>query len=261
MDSLYLLRTANPLSILFPPEEWQVHASDTALLIVDMQYLDAHPDWGIGLDAKRRGLQTAYGFYKWEQLTQVIPRIRRLEETCRSRGVEVIHLRIASLTQNCRDSSRGHHLRGCLAPPASKEAQILEELGPNDDEVTISKTSSSPFSSTAIDQILQNLGIRNLIACGVATSSCVQMTVRDAADRSYGVLVVHDACTAVSEEMHQAALLTMEGFMGLVRLRSTDEVVRLLEKLPLGAEHSTASTQPDSSARQEDVDRGHGSNT
>jgi nicotinamidase-related amidase len=127
--------------------------------------------------------------------------------------------------------------------------------------VTISKTSSSPFSSTAIDQILQNLGIRNLIACGVATSSCVQMTVRDAADRNYGVLVVHDACTAVSEEMHHAALLAMEGFMGLVRLRSTDEVVHLLEELPLGAERSTVSTEPDRSARQESADNGQGSNT
>ena len=222
----------NPINILYPPEERPIEPHDTALLVIDMQYLDAHPDWGIGRDAKQRGLEDALSYY-WQQVKAIVPRIRRLQESCRARKVEVIHIRIVSLTRDSRDSSRGHHLRGCLAPPGSQEAKFLEEVAPTGDEVIIAKTSSSAFGSTAIDQILRNMGIRNLIACGVATSSCVEMTVRDAADRNYGVIVAHDACAAITEELHRAALLTMDGFMGLVQLRSTEEVLRLLDQVAL----------------------------
>lgn len=220
----------NPYNELYPPEEIKIRPGETALLVIDMQYLDAHPDWGIGLDAKTRGLQDKFEYY-WHQVETIIPRIRHLQDACRASGIEVIHVRIASVTRDCRDSSKGHHLRGRLVPPDSQEARFIEEVGPVGDEVIISKTSSGAFNSTAIDQTLRNLGIQNLIACGVATSACVGMTVRDAADRNYGVILAHDACAAVTEELHQAGLLTMNGFMGLVQLRSTEEVLRLIDQV------------------------------
>lgn len=220
----------NPFNALYPPEEIRIRPGETALLVIDMQYLDAHRDWGMGRDAKTRGLHDKFEYY-WHQLDTIIPRIRRLQDACRASGIEVIHVRIASVTRNCRDSSKGHHLRGCLVPPDSQEARFIEKVGPVGDEVIISKTSSGAFNSTAIDQILRNLGVQNLIACGVSTNACVGMTVRDAADRNYGVILAHDACAATTEELHQAGLLTMDGFMGLIHLRSTEEVLRLIERV------------------------------
>jgi hypothetical protein len=53
----------------------------------------------------------------------------------------------------------------------------------------------------------------------VATNACVEMTVRDAADRDCGVIAGDDeACAGLSEELHRAALMTMERCMGLVRM-------------------------------------------
>ena len=52
------------------------------------------------------------------------------------------------------------------------------------------KTSSGVFNSTNIDYVLQNLGIRYLIVAGVVTDQCVDMAVRDAADRGYLVSCV-----------------------------------------------------------------------
>lgn len=220
----------NPFNELYPPEEIQIRPGTSALLTIDMQYLDAHRDWGMGRDAKMRGLHDEFAYY-WHQLDAIIPRIRGLQDACRACGIEVIHVRIASVTRNCRDSSKGHHLRGCLVPPDSQEARFIEEVGPAGDEVVISKTSSGAFNSSAIDQILRNLGIQNLIACGVSTNACVETTVRDAADRNYGVILAHDACAATAAALHQAALLTMDGFMGLVRLRSTEEILRLINEV------------------------------
>ena len=51
------------------------------------------------------------------------------------------------------------------------------------------KTSSGVFNSTNIDYVLRNLGIRYLIVAGVVTDQCVDMAVRDAADRGYLVCV------------------------------------------------------------------------
>src|SRR3990170_3350086 len=105
----------NPVNILYPKRDWPIRARETALQVIDMQYLDAHPDWGIGRDVKERGLEAEFAYY-WRQVDAIVPRIRRLQDLCRARGIEVIHLRIASVTRDCRDSSLGHHFEGCLAP-------------------------------------------------------------------------------------------------------------------------------------------------
>lgn len=232
-----MVNQRNPVNRLYPQEELSIQPRDTALLVIDMQYLDAHPDWGIGRDAKERGLSDAFAYY-WRQIAAIVPRIRRMQDACRARQIEVIHVRIASTTRDSRESSKGHHLRGCLAPADSQEAKFLEEVAPLPNEIVIMKITSSAFTSSGIDQTLRNLGVRNLIACGVATSSCVEMTVRDAADRNYGVLVVEDACAAATEELHRAALLTMDGFMGLVQSRSTEEIIHLLDQIALSPVHT-----------------------
>jgi nicotinamidase-related amidase len=186
-------KLSNPLDLIAPPAPGTPRRNDLALLIVDMQYLDAHPDWGIGREARRQGRESAFSYY-WKRVEEIIPKIRELQDMCRQLGIEIIHTRIASLTRDCRDSSLGHHLRRLLAPADSREADFLDELKPEGDEIVISKTTSSPFSSTAIDRVLRNMALRNLIVCGVATNACVEMTVRDAADRDYGVIAVEDAC-------------------------------------------------------------------
>ena len=44
------------------------------------------------------------------------------------------------------------------------------------------RRSSSVFISTNIDYVLRNLGVRQLILCGVVTDQCVESAVRDACD-------------------------------------------------------------------------------
>ncbi len=222
-----MLNTRNPVNILYPPIEWPVRPEDSALLVVDVQYLFAHPDWGIGRAIKERDMGKEFAYY-WDRITAIVPQIRLLQNACRSQGIEVIHTHVAHLTPDCRDSSRGHRHLQFFAPPGSQDAKFLEDVGPIADEVVIAKASASPFNSTAIDQTLRNMGIRNLIVCGALANVSVEMTVRDAADRNYGVIMAHDACASVSEQLHKAMLLTTDGFMGLVRALSVDELLRSL---------------------------------
>jgi nicotinamidase-related amidase len=61
---------------------------------------------------------------------------------------------------------------------------------------------------------------------GVVTSDCVEVAVRDAADRSFEVILVEDATVTWSAEMHRAAMWTMNEIY--TKLKSADQVLASL---------------------------------
>jgi len=183
----------------------------TALLIIDMQYLDAHPDYGDGRAAKEKGVDHLLKPYHDRLATVVIPTIQSLQAAARAARVEVIHVKIAALTPDGRDATPRYRVFEYAAPPDSKEAEILEEVAPRPGEIVLPKTSTSAFTTTVIDQVLRNLGITTLIVCGVRTQSCVETTVRDAADRGYDVILVPEGCAAIRQEFHERALDVLAG--------------------------------------------------
>lgn len=88
----------------------------------------------------------------------------------------------------------------------------MPSLAPVGDEIMLPKTSSGVFNSTNIDYVLKNLGARYLIVAGIMTDQCVDVAVRDAADRGYLVTCVSDVCAAVSQERHDGALKAFGGY-------------------------------------------------
>ena len=219
----------NPLLKLIKPlPEVHLKRKNTALLIVDMQYLDAHKDYGIFINARKKGAGQALDYYR-DRLEIIVPNIARLQKVFRQKKMEVIQTKIESLTLDGRERSKGHKAKGIFAPKGSKDGEILRELKPRENEIVLPKTASGVFNSTAIDQILRNLGIENLIVTGVVTNNCVENAVRDACDRGYAVLLVEDGCAAVTEELHAAAVRAMKDHFA--KVKSTAEVIGLLKKI------------------------------
>lgn len=212
---------------VFPSFDFPIVPKRTALLVIDMQYLDAHRDYGMGADAKKQGVTAKYDYYFKQLDTVVIPNTRRLLEACRAAGIEPIYPRIASLVKDCREVSLEHKRINLMAPAGSRESEILDEIKPLPNELVISKGASGVFNSTAIDQLLRNLGIDTLIMTGVVTNYCVETAVRDAGDRGYNVILVSDACAAMSEEHQRLALEILNGVYCVVR--STDEVIHEIQ--------------------------------
>ncbi len=201
----------------------------TALLCVDVQYVDAHPDYGLGAKAKELDLAHHLDYY-WDRLERItIPNIRRLQDVARAKGVEIAHIRVASSTADGRDSTLRYKSFGLRTPRDTKEAQFLDEVAPQGDELVISKVTSSAFNSTNIDRMFRNIGIRNLIVTGVVTNGCVESTTRSAAEHDYGTIVVEDATAAMAPQLHEHSLLSMS--YKDAAIRSTDEVVELLDAL------------------------------
>jgi nicotinamidase-related amidase len=208
---------------VFNSINFEVIAAKTALMVIDMQYLDAHRDYGMGADAKKNNITDKYEYYFAQLDAVVVPNIMRLLEACRAAGIEVIYPRIASLVEDCREVSIEHKRINLLAPAGSRESEILDEIKPLKNELVISKGASGVFNSTAIDQILRNLGIDTLIMTGVVTNYCVETAVRDAGDRGYNVILVSDGCAAMSEVHQRLALEILNGIYCVVR--STEEVI------------------------------------
>lgn len=197
----------------------------TALLVIDVQYECAHPDYGWMKRARDHGRDEDTTYFQ-SRMTGVLPRIASLQAAFRTRGIPVLHTRIESLTNDGRDRSPEHKLIGINVRPHSKGADFLPEVAPLDDEIVLSKTSSSPFNSTNLDYLLRNLDVQNIVVCGIVTTGCVESAVRDAADRGFRVVLVEDACAAVVEEMHYASVRAVRDVYAKIYV--TEEVIAQL---------------------------------
>lgn len=189
----------------------KLQAARTAVLVVDAQnaelepeILETHPEFADAL------------------VQRALPAMKRLVEGARGRGVEIIYTVIEALTKDGRERSLDHKLSSILVPRGSRLAKVIDDVAPAEDEIVLPKTSSGVFNSTNIDYVLRNLGIENVIVAGFVTDQCVDMAIRDGADRGYYMVCAADACAAYTEERHRTAL---RAFGGYCRVQDVDAVL------------------------------------
>ena len=188
-----------------------VIARQTALLVIDVQnYTMENGGEYAGMDAGEK--ERKYGYFFREMRSRVIPNIQSLQAAARKAKIEVIYTVIASHTQDGRDLSLDYKISGMFCPKDSYDAQVMEEIAPQGDEIVLPKTSSSVFISTNIHYILGNLGIKQLIIVGALTDQCVDSAVRDACDLGYLVTVPTDACATQSRVRHENSLANNAGY-------------------------------------------------
>lgn len=194
----------------------QVNPKRTALLVVDVQNAEVSSY-----------VQEKNPAYYHEVMNRVVPNIKLLISAARESGAEVIYTTIESLTRDGRDRSLDHKLSGLLVPKGSWEAKVIDVVAPEDDDIVLSKTSSGVFNSTNLDYVLGNLGIEAVAVVGMLTDQCVDMAVRDGADRGYFMVCVPDACATYTEARHDAALAA---FGGYCRTTNTHEFIAELNR-------------------------------
>ena len=83
---------------------------------------------------------------------------------------------------------------------------------------------SSGFANTDLDLQLKKHGIHQLIVIGLIAHTCIEATVRYAAELRYEVTVVNDATADYSDEMMHAALdINMPNYASAIV--STEQIV------------------------------------
>lgn len=196
--------------------------TQSALLYIDVQNFCARRDGGEFKDISRTEFEDKYGWFFKRLEAETLPNMQKLQAACRDAGIEVMYTTIESLTKDGRDRSLDYKITGFNVAKGSWDGKVLDAIAPGDDEIVLSKTSSSVFISTHIDYILRNLGVRQLVISGLITDQCVEGAVRDACDLGYLVTLVSDACMTYSQERQDHSLATIRGYCRQV---TTQELV------------------------------------
>jgi ureidoacrylate peracid hydrolase len=186
--------------------------SASALLFIDVQNFCVRRDGGEFKDVPEAEIEGIYRYYFERLKSRAIPNMQRLQQAFRAAGIEVLYTTIESLTKDGRDRSLDYKITGFHVPKGSWDGKVIDEIAPDEDEIVLPKTSSSVFVSTHIDYLLRNLGVKQLVLCGLVTDQCVESAVRDACDLGYLVTLVPDACATYSDERHDASLRTIRGY-------------------------------------------------
>jgi nicotinamidase-related amidase len=81
--------------------------------------------------------------------------------------------------------------------------KVHPDVAPAHDEVTIIKRRVCAFTGSDLQVVLSAYGISHLVLTGISTSGVVLSTVREAADKDYGLTVLADCCADGDEEVHR----------------------------------------------------------
>lgn len=222
-----------------PSHQFQMEPRKSALIIVDVLYVNCSRDYGYGKNLEQKGMEDtkAHGFdsegllYRYDRVEKVvIPNLQRLLRFFRQHGLRVIYLTVGSEAADYSDAPA--HLRRVFEwsnnRAGQREHEILEEVKPEQGEFVLNKTTADAFSSSAIDSLLRTLGIEYLLVTGVATDQCVGSTARQAAERGYHCVMVEDCTATLCETWQRTWLVTFQMLFG--RVSTTDEVLAELER-------------------------------
>lgn len=187
----------------------------TALLLVDLQNDNAHPD----------GAYASFGAADHAREQDLVPHVRQLLDWARENSVPVIHNRIVFYPGGNFGGTNAPIFR-MIGPESLKlgswGADALEGLEAMPNEPVLIRNRMSSFNGTGLDVLLRNAGVTTVVVAGVWTNMAVEHTVRDAADHGYRPILVTDATSSINADWHEAAL--NYALTNIAEFQSTGEV-------------------------------------
>lgn len=90
--------------------------------------------------------------------------------------------------------------------------RVHDAVPPAADDFDVIKHRVSPFYGTTLEPTLRALRASTLVVAGVSTNAVVQSAVREGHDRDYRMVVLEDACSAMTADEHDAAMGLLAGF-------------------------------------------------
>lgn len=204
------------------PENLQLDAAQTALIVIDMQ--NAYTSKGGYLDLA--------GF-DVSKTQPVVENIKKAVDAAHAADIQVIYLKNGWDNQykeaggvNSPNFHKSNALKtmrkqpelyGTLLAKGGWDFELIDALQPLPQDLVIEKPRYSGFFNTALDSMLRCRGIRNLVFVGIATNVCVESTLRDGFFLEYFGVALKDACyQAGPTEAHEASLYNIKTFFGWV---------------------------------------------
>jgi ureidoacrylate peracid hydrolase len=192
----------------------------TAILVIDMQNDNLHPD----------GAFAAFGAAQHAQEQDVVANVRIVLDAAREVGAPIFHNRIVAYPAPVGLGGVNAPIFRMIGPESLKigtwGAEIIEGLDPRDDEPVLDRIRMSAFHGSALDVMLRNLAVTDVVIVGVWTNMAVEHTARDAADFGYAVTVVSDATSSINADWHRVAL--GYALTNIADIRTAEEVAATL---------------------------------
>lgn len=132
----------------------------------------------------------------------------------KERRIPVIHV------QHIADASQGvAPFFNAGTPGAEIHPQVLAAAP---DAPIVVKAFADSFFQTSLEDTLKELGVTELLICGMMTQNCVTHTAISKSAEKYDVTILPDACTTVSELLH---LIALHAVSTRVRLLPSNEAL------------------------------------
>jgi len=107
--------------------------------------------------------------------------------------------------------------KGKLLIRGAWDAEIVEDLCPQDGDIVLWKQRYSGFVGTNLDMILRTQNMKYLFFVGVATNVCVEASIRDAFYHEYFSILISDAVANAGPPTTQDATISnIRNFYGWV---------------------------------------------
>jgi len=153
----------------------------TALIVVDLQ----------------KGIA---GYAPPQAFARVLERNRALLAAFRGRGLPVVLVNVSGVAPGRTEQPRPG---GAL--PAGWD-ELLPELDRQAGDILVTKRTWGAFVNTGLEERLKALGVTQVVVTGVATSSGVESTARQAYEAGLNVTLAVDAMADRSEEAHERSI-------------------------------------------------------
>ncbi len=164
----------------------------TAVVIVDMQNGFCHPDGSLYAPGSE----------------QAIDPCKKLLEKARAAGAPVIFTRDVHPPDQFEDAHYYDEFErwGEHVLEGSWEAEIIDELDVEEDDLVVVKHTYDAFYQTEIEGWLESHNINNLVFGGTLANVCVLHTAGSAGLRDYRPILVEDAIGFIEEDDREYAL-------------------------------------------------------
>ena len=143
---------------------------------------------------------------------EFIARASDVVRAARTAGMPVIHVQVGFRPGLPEVSARNKLFGGIKSNPQHQSffqgasGAIHPALGPEADDLVVTKHRVSAFAGTDLEMLLRAKEIDTLVMFGIATSGVVLSTLLEAGDADYRVAVIEDCCADLDGELHQALL-------------------------------------------------------
>ncbi len=133
---------------------------------------------------------------------EIVPRINRLTEIARGKGIPVIFSMDSFLPGDFifKGKMKEHSIRGTTG------AEVYHGLKQEKSDMYSQKRRFSAFFKTDLDQTLRLLGIDTVVLTGINSHWCVLTSALDALANDFRAYIIEDCSASYSRQIHENAM-------------------------------------------------------